>query len=462
VAYHPRHRSQEQRLAESLATPATIAALATPAGSGGIAVVRISGPAVPAVAQALLGRLPQPRVATATIFRRTDGVEIDSGLAIYFPAPNSFTGEDVLELHAHGAPVVVDMLLQQLTDLGARLARPGEFSERAFLNDKLDLAQAEAIADLISAGSEAAARSALRSLRGEFSRRVRTIAEATTRLRMYVEAAIDFPEEEVDFLADETVSTDLAALMQLLQSLLGEAQQGCLLQAGMTLVLAGPPNAGKSSLLNALAREEAAIVSPIPGTTRDIVRARIDFDGMPVHVLDTAGLRTSQDPIEQEGVTRARAAMTQADRVLLLIDDTAADAVEFLRGQVPPGANTTLVFSKIDLTGRAPGMVEGGDAVAISAKTGAGLDALRAHLKRCMGFMPVGEGGFIARRRHLDALQRAAAHLVEGRRQLSDHRAGELLAEELRRALQALGEITGEVTSDDLLGRIFSSFCIGK
>jgi tRNA modification GTPase len=444
--------------------PATIAALATPAGSGGIAIVRISGPDVPAIAQALLGRLPPPRAATATTFRRTDGVEIDSGLAIYFPAPHSFTGEHVLELHAHGAPVVVDMLLQQLTDLGARLARPGEFSERAFLNDKLDLAQAEAIADLISAGSEAAARSALRSLRGEFSRRVRTIAEATTRLRMYVEAAIDFPEEDVDFLADETVSTELAALMQSLQSLLGEAQQGFLLQAGMTLVLAGAPNAGKSSLLNVLAREDAAIVSPTPGTTRDIVRARIDFDGMPVHVLDTAGLRVSQDPIEQEGVARARAAMTQADRVLLLIDDTAADtdAVEFLRGQVSRGANTTLIYSKIDLTGRAPGMAEGGDAVAISAKTGAGLDVLRTHLKQCMGFMPVGEGGFIARRRHLDALRRAAGHLVEGRRQLSEHRAGELLAEELRRAHQALGEITGEVTSDDLLGRIFSNFCIGK
>jgi tRNA modification GTPase len=464
VAYHPRHRGQEQRLAESLAMPATIAALATPAGSGGIAIVRISGPDVPAIAQALLGRLPPPRAATATTFRRTDGVEIDSGLAIYFPAPHSFTGEHVLELHAHGAPVVVDMLLQQLTDLGARLARPGEFSERAFLNDKLDLAQAEAIADLISAGSEAAARSALRSLRGEFSRRVRTIAEATTRLRMYVEAAIDFPEEDVDFLADETVSTELAALMQSLQSLLGEAQQGFLLQAGMTLVLAGAPNAGKSSLLNVLAREDAAIVSPTPGTTRDIVRARIDFDGMPVHVLDTAGLRVSQDPIEQEGVARARAAMTQADRVLLLIDDTAADtdAVEFLRGQVSRGANTTLIYSKIDLTGRAPGMAEGGDAVAISAKTGAGLDVLRTHLKQCMGFMPVGEGGFIARRRHLDALRRAAGHLVEGRRQLSEHRAGELLAEELRRAHQALGEITGEVTSDDLLGRIFSNFCIGK
>lgn len=462
MAYHPRHRGQEQRLAESLARPATIAALATPAGAGGIAIVRISGPAVPAIAQVLLGRLPAPRVATATAFRRTDGVEIDSGLAIYFPAPHSFTGEHVLELHAHGAPVVVDILLQQLIGLGARLARPGEFSERAFLNEKLDLAQAEAIADLISAGSEAAARSALRSLRGEFSRRVRTIAEATTRLRMYVEAAIDFPEEDVDFLADETVSTELAALIQSLQCLLAEAQQGCLLQAGMTLVLAGAPNAGKSSLLNALAREDAAIVSPIPGTTRDIVRARIDFDGMPVHVLDTAGLRTSEDPIEQEGVTRAREAMTHADRVLLLIDETTAGTVEFLRGQIPPGANTTLIYSKIDLTGRAPGMVEGGDTVAISAKTGAGIDALRTHLKQCMGFMPIGEGGFIARRRHLDALRRAAAHLVEGRHQLSERRAGELLAEELRRAHQTLGEITGQVTSEDLLGRIFSSFCIGK
>jgi tRNA modification GTPase len=444
-------------------TSATIAALATPAGSGGIAIVRISGAAVPDVARSLLERLPQPRVATAMSFRGNDGAAIDSGLAIYFPAPHSFTGEPILELHAHGAPVVVDMLLHRLTDLGVRLARPGEFSERAFLNGKLDLAQAEAIADLINAGSEAAARSALRSLQGEFSRRVRTIAEAMTRLRVYVEAAIDFPEEEVDFLADANVSAELAALVASLQTLLAEARQGCLLQAGMTLVLAGAPNAGKSSLLNALAREDAAIVSPVPGTTRDIVRARIDLDGMPVHVLDTAGLRTSRDPIEQEGVARARAAMTQADRVLLVVDD-AADAalIPLLRDQVPPAAGTTLVYSKVDLTGRAPGIVEGSDAVAVSAKTGAGLNALRAHLKQRMGFLPAGEGGFIARRRHVDALQRAAAHVVQGREQLSRHRAGELLAEELRRAHRALGEITGEFTSDDLLGRIFSSFCIGK
>ena len=389
---------------------------------------------------------------------------VDHGLAIYFPAPRSFTGEHVLELHAHGAPVVVDMLLQRLNALGVRLARPGEFSERAFLNGKLDLVQAEAVADLISAGSETAARSALRSLQGEFSRRVRAIAEMMLQLRTYVEAAIDFPEDEVDFLADETVVAELNALLVSLDTLLAQAHQGCLLQAGMTLTLAGAPNAGKSSLLNALAREDAAIVSPIPGTTRDIVRSRVDLDGMPVYVLDTAGLRVSADPIEHEGVQRAHAAMTHADRVLLVIDDTQTDSLVELRAQMPAGSHVTVVYNKIDLTGRVPGLVsvESSHGVAVSATTGAGLDALREHLKQCMGFVPAGEGGFIARRRHVDALTRARDHVIQGQTQLSDHRAGELLAEELRRSHWALGEITGEVSSEDLLGRIFASFCIGK
>jgi tRNA modification GTPase len=449
-----------------LETSPTIAALATPAGSGGIAVVRISGPLVPDIARAVLNRLPAPRMAVATSFLGADQAPIDTGLAIYFPAPHSFTGEHVLELHAHGAPVVVDLLLGRLTMLGARLARPGEFSERAFLNGKLDLAQAEAVADLVNAGSAAAARSALRSLSGEFSRRVRSIADGMVRLRTYLEAAIDFPEEEIDFLADERVREQLTTLTRTLDALFRETQQGCLLQTGMTLVLTGAPNAGKSSLLNALAREDAAIVSSIPGTTRDIVRSRIDLDGMPVHVLDTAGLRRSGDPIEREGVKRAHAAMRQADRVLLVVDDSDTDPERLLalQAQLSPGLNVTTVFNKIDLSGRAAGMHSADEAsvAAVSARTGAGLEALRAHLKESMGFAPVGEGGFIARRRHLDALRRSRAHVEQALRQLTGSRAGELAAEELRRGHQALGEITGEFSSDDLLRQIFSSFCIGK
>lgn len=445
---------------------ATIAALATPPGTGGIAVVRVSGPAVPGIAQAVLGRLPAPRMALAAEFRGGDDTPIDRGLALYFPAPRSFTGEHVLELHAHGAPVVVDLLLKRLTALGARLARPGEFSERAFLNGKLDLNQAEAIADLINAGSEAAARSALRSLSGEFSRAVRTIADATVQLRMYVEAAIDFPEEEIDFLADARVAQELAQLVRALDALLEQAREGSLLQSGMTLVIAGPPNAGKSSLLNALAGEEAAIVSPTPGTTRDVVRQRIELDGMPVHVLDTAGLRAAADAVEQLGIERALRAMDHADHLLFVIDDTRSDLEPpaSIRAHLPEVARFTTVYNKIDLSGRTAGVVRTleGTIAAISALTGAGLDALRMHLKQCIGFMPAGEGGFIARRRHLDALQRARASVVDGQRQLTERRAGELLAEELRRAQLALGEITGEVTPEDLLEQIFSRFCIGK
>lgn len=442
----------------------TIAALATPPGVGGIAVVRVSGPKTATIAERLLGKLPVARYATAGKFLADDNSAIDHGLALFFSMPHSFTGEDVLELHAHGAPVVVDMLLKRLTALGARLARPGEFSERAFLNGKIDLAQAEAIADLINAGSEAAARSAVRSLAGEFSRRVHAIVEELVRARMYVEAAIDFPEEEIDFLADTALLAQLDSLAKRLERLLADAQQGSLLQAGMTIVLAGAPNAGKSSLLNALSAEDTAIVSPIPGTTRDIVRARIDIDGMPIHVLDTAGLRVSPDPIEREGIERARAAMEKADRVLLIIDDSTDDERHVLTEHLPIDVPRTTVYNKVDLTGRASGMhtTATGVSVAVSAKTGAGLHDLRAHLKACMDFQPAGESGFIARRRHLDAIERAQRAVAHGMVQLADHRAGELLADDLRRAQQALGEITGEFTSDDLLGKIFSSFCIGK
>lgn len=446
------------------ATAPTIVALATPPGIGGVAVVRISGPAAPAIARALLSSLPAPRHATYCRFRDAGGGTIDHGIALYFPAPHSFTGEDVLELHAHGAPIVVDLLLQRVIALGARLARPGEFSERAFLNGKLDLAQLEAVADLINAQSEAAARGALRSLEGEFSRRVHAAVEDVTRLRMHIEAAIDFPEDEIDFLADTRIATALETLTQSLAALNDATQQGVLLNTGMTVVLAGAPNAGKSSLLNALSGSDAAIVSDTPGTTRDIVRAPAHLDGLPLHILDTAGLRLSTDAIEREGMARARAAMTRADRVLLVLDDTAAAATHAaVRAQLPPSTLCTLVYNKIDLTGRAPGIVEGDDtAVAVSAATGAGIDALRAHLKRCMGYRPAGEDGFIARRRHLDAIVRARAHVEQARAQLVRSRAGELVAEELRRAQQALGEITGAVTPEDLLDRIFASFCIGK
>jgi tRNA modification GTPase len=443
----------------------TIAAVATPPGRGGIGIVRLSGPATRYIAQTMLGKLPPPRQAMLANFLDVASRPIDRGLVLFFPAPHSFTGEDVLELHGHGGPVVLDMVLSRTLALGARLAQPGEFSERAFLNGKLDLAQAEAVADLIAAGSETAARSALRSLEGEFSQRVRALVEGLTRLRMYVEAAIDFPEEEIDFLADERVVQELEALKDSIVQLQESTRQGCLLHDGMTVVLAGPPNAGKSSLMNALAQSEAAIVSPIPGTTRDVLRERIHIDGMPLHIVDTAGLRESRDAIESEGIRRAREQMERADRVLLVLDDAAggSPSAEVLK-LIPADLPRTIIRNKIDLTGRAPdisnssGRVE----IALSAKTGAGLETLRRHLTECMGYQPAGEGTFIARRRHLDAIRRAQNHLAQGRARLEETRAGELLAEELRLGQQALSEITGEMTSDDLLGRIFSSFCIGK
>ncbi|MHB8474305.1 MAG: tRNA uridine-5-carboxymethylaminomethyl(34) synthesis GTPase MnmE [Gammaproteobacteria bacterium] len=443
----------------------TIAAVATPPGRGGIGIVRVSGPAARRIAEALLGRLPRPRHATFAHFLDAAGQRIDQGLTLFFPAPHSFTGEDVLELHGHGGPVVLDMVLGRALALGARPARPGEFSERAFLNGKLDLAQAEAVADLIEAGSESAARAALRSLEGDFSRRVQALVEGFTRLRMYVEAAIDFPEEEIDFLADTRVLQELDTLEADGAQLLVSARQGVLLHDGMTVVLAGPPNVGKSSLMNALARTETAIVSPIPGTTRDVLRERIHLDGMPLHIVDTAGLRVSRDAIESEGIRRAREQMERADRILLVLDDTAGVAVPTdVLALLPPKLPRTVIRNKIDLSGRDASVtvVSGGVEIALSARTGAGLDGLRRHLKQCMGYQPVGEGSFSARRRHLDAIRRAQDHLIRGRAQLKQSRAGELLAEDLRLAQQALSEITGEFTSDDLLGRIFSSFCIGK
>ena len=419
---------------------------------------------MPQIANAVIGRLPKPRYATYHDFLAADGAAIDRGLVLYFPEPRSYTGEHVLELQGHGGPIVLDMLVTRIITLGARLARPGEFSERAFLNGKLDLAQAEAIADLITSGSQAAARSAMRSLQGDFSSRIHQLVKDITNLRMFVEAAIDFPEEEIDFLADEQIASSLATLLGQIKTILVSAQQGCLLRDGIRIVLAGPPNAGKSSLLNALAEIDRAIVSEAPGTTRDIVDQHIQIDGLPLHLLDTAGLRETKDTVENEGVSRARSAMQEADRVLVVVDDRQGRELEGLLKQLPTGVPATVVRNKIDLSGRRPEqcleLVP--PQIAISAKNGSGLDLLRNHLKHSVGYEHAGESTFIARRRHLDALRMTQERLLVGNELLIEQRAGELLAEELRMAQIALSEITGEVTSEDLLARIFSSFCIGK
>ena len=444
----------------------TIAAIATAPGRGGIGIIRVSGRGCRAIAHALLGRVPEPRVAELHRFADAAGEPIDEGLALYFPGPASFTGEDVLELQGHGGPVVQDLLLRRVLELGARAAEPGEFTQRAFLNDKLDLAQAEAVADLIDSGSAQAARAALRSLQGEFSSQVHDLAEAVLELRMWVEAAIDFPEEEVDFLGDRALDARLEFIRRRFAELAETARQGTLLRDGLTLVIAGRPNAGKSSLLNRLAGYDAAIVTPIPGTTRDVLRERIEIDGLPLHVLDTAGLRESPDEVEAEGIRRAHRELARADRVLFVVDAADAAAVAAIEADLvalPTDAPRTVVLNKIDRIGGEPRLEPGDVAqVHLSAASGAGLDLLRAHLKDCVGFHPAGAGVLSARARHLDALRRARAHVEEAHRLLVERHAGELVAQELTDAQKQLGEITGEVTSDELLGRIFSSFCIGK
>ncbi|MFM4679833.1 tRNA uridine-5-carboxymethylaminomethyl(34) synthesis GTPase MnmE [Aeromonas media] len=452
-------------------TTDTIVAQATAPGRGGVGIVRVSGPAAERVAEIVLGKLPRVRYAEYLPFRDEQGQPLDQGIALLFKAPNSFTGEDVLELQGHGGPVILDMLIRRILQIeGIRPARPGEFSERAFLNDKLDLAQAEAIADLIEASSEQAARSAMHSLQGQFSGKIQQLVESLTRLRIYVEAAIDFPDEEIDFLSDGKVAGDLYAIMAELDAVRGEAKQGALLREGMKVVIAGRPNAGKSSLLNALAGRESAIVTEIAGTTRDVLREHIHLDGMPLHIIDTAGLRDTQDKVEQIGIERAWAEIEQADRVLFMVDGTTTDAVdpreiwpEFV-DRLPKKIGLTVVRNKADLTGEdlEPSQELGHAVYRISAKTELGLPTLREHLKACMGFQGNTEGGFMARRRHLDALERAAERLLMAREQLEVFVAGELVAEELRLAQESLSEITGEFSSDDLLGRIFSSFCIGK
>jgi tRNA modification GTPase len=465
--------------------PDTIVAAATAPGRGGVAIVRLSGAAVIDMLAELLGPAvaasvrAAPRRAVGSHFLDAHGEPLDSGLAIYFPAPHSYTGEHVLEVHGHGGPIVVEALIERAVELGARRARAGEFTERAYLNGKLDLAQAEAVASLIDASSTAAARAALRSLEGEFSRQVLALAERIGELRAWIEAAIDFAAEEIDFLAEPQLEQRLVDLEQALEALQTVSRQGRVLTEGLTVVIAGPPNAGKSTLMNRLAGHEAAIVAPEPGTTRDLLRERILFDGLPLMLLDTAGLRESPsnagarealDPVEREGMRRAREAMRRADHILFVIDGTADPGAAAWRAQqatLPAEVPVTLLLNKCDLAQLGPeAPLDCSAAVPrtlrISARTGEGLDALSEHLRQVAGLAD-GHGSLVsARARHVEALARVAAHVAQARSLLMARRAGELVAEELRAAQQALGEIVGEEGSEALLGRIFSTFCIGK
>jgi len=460
-------------------SPDTIAAIATAPGRGAIGIIRVSGQSVPEIAQALLGAIPQPRTAALSRFLDADGTVLDEGLVLFFPAPASFTGEHVLELQGHGGAVVLDLLMQRLLGLGCRAALPGEFSERAFRNGKIDIAQAEAVADLIDAGSAAAARAAIRSMRGEFSARIAQLQQRLTELRKLVEASIDFPEEDIDFAAHSKFAQCVAEISSAFDSIQAAAQQGSLLRDGLNVVIAGKPNAGKSSLLNRLAGDEIAIVTALPGTTRDVLRQVLELDGLTVNLIDTAGLRATTDVIEAEGVRRARGEIRNADLVLYLVD--AASQLEpgdasaetwgaqtpgaAVRGaDWPPGVPVAVVFNKIDLLGT-PARIDGSASpvqIHLSAKTGAGIELLRAHLKVMAGYRGGESGALSARRRHLDALLRARECVRQGAESFAGTRAVELFAEDLRLAQRALGEITGEFGSDDLLGEIFRSFCIGK
>jgi len=453
-----------------MSTQDTIVAQATPPGRGGVGIIRVSGSKATEIAKAILGKQLKPRYADYLPFTDQQSRLIDQGIAIYFKAPHSFTGEDVLELQGHGGPVIMDLLLKEIVKLGARVARPGEFSERAFLNDKLDLAQAEAIADLIESSSEEAARSALRSLQGDFSKRVHELVEQLIYLRIYVEAAIDFPEEEIDFLSDGKVKSDLLAIESLLQDTLEKAQQGAILREGMSVVIAGKPNAGKSSLLNALSGRESAIVTDIAGTTRDVLKEDIIIDGMPLHIIDTAGLRESDDKVEQIGVERAWLEIEKADRILLVVDASTMDSEdpqhiwpEFI-DKVPSSIPVTVIRNKADITQEPVNLHhhETDTIISVSAKQCLGIDILREHLKQAAGFRAANADGFSARRRHITALENAADSLQQAKIQLLEFNAGELVADDLLQAQNYLNEITGEFNSDDLLGKIFSSFCIGK
>jgi len=450
----------------------TIVAQATPPGRGGVGIIRVSGPNTKMVAQAILGKIPKIRTAEYLPFKDKDQQILDQGIALYFKAPHSFTGEDILELQGHGGPIILDMLLKEITTLpGIRLAKPGEFSEQAFLNDKLDLTQAEAIADLIESSSEQAARCALHSLQGNFSKLINQLVDKVIHLRMYVEAAIDFPEEEINFLADKKIINNLKDIIIQVSNVRKQAQQGSILREGMRVVIAGRPNAGKSSLLNALSGKNSAIVTDIAGTTRDVLTEQIHIDGMPLHIIDTAGLRDSADKVEQIGIERAWKEINQADQVLFMVDSSKEEEYkpekiwpEFFT-KLPKNIGITIIKNKADISQIATGYVDNEQQpqiIALSAKTGEGIKNLTEHLKTIMGYQGSTEGSFMARRRHLIALENAEQHLNTGLEQLESFMAGEILAEELRITQQELNEITGEFTSDDLLGQIFSSFCIGK
>ena len=463
----------------------TIAAQATAPGRGGVGIIRVSGPEAKNVAEVILGKMPEVRKAEYLPFYDNYLINktqvLDQGIALFFKAPNSFTGEDVIEFQGHGGPVILDMLLKAILAIpNVIMAKPGEFSEQAFLNDKLDLTQAEAIADLINSSSEQAARSALHSLQGDFSKLVNNMIESIIHLRMYVEAAIDFPEEEIDFLADKKVVTDLKTIISQVEAVRKQAQQGCIIREGMRVVIAGKPNAGKSSLLNVLSGKQSAIVTDIAGTTRDVLAEQIHIDGMPLHIIDTAGLRDSNDVVEQIGIERAWQEINQADRVLLMVDASQDHNIledeqdiknyypEFFE-KLPENIGLTLIRNKADVNNVKTGSSEFIDnngkhhsIVTLSAKTGEGVNSLKEHLKAIMGYQGSTEGSFMARRRHLVALENTHQHLLTGLEQLESYVAGEILAEELRICQQELDQITGEFTSDDLLGKIFSSFCIGK
>lgn len=461
----------------------TICAIATPPGRSGIGIIRISGPACRSLSQRILGFIPEPRKAYLTDFLNTDSEVLDRGIAIFFQAPNSFTGEDILELQGHGGVFVLNSILKSVLDMGCRMARPGEFSERSFLNNKMDLTQVEAIADLINANTEQAARSAFRTLEGEFSNRINKLVEGITELRVYLEAAIDFTDEDIDFISEGNTIEQLAAVIRNLEDVFRQARVGAILQEGINVAIAGRPNAGKSSLLNNLSGRDSAIVTDIPGTTRDTLKELIDVDGIPVHIIDTAGLRNSVDIVEQEGVRRARQAIEDADLVLLVLDSQSmlrtGENLDnlFAETQLPDQVLNTdrllVVFNKADLLGddihhhsvtddqttiqniRVPSVV-------VSARTGSGIDKLRDQLKNMVGYTSNEEGNFSARERHIRALQTAKTFLASASEQLRGAGSLELIAEDLRHAQNALGEITGQVTSDDLLGQIFSTFCIGK
>jgi tRNA modification GTPase len=444
-----------------MSAPDTIVAVASPTGRGAVGVIRVSGSAVPDIAVALLGGLPPPRSAALRIFRAADGSALDQGLALHFPAPASFTGEDVLELHGHGGVWVLDGLMKRILSLGARAARPGEFSERAFLNGKLDLAQAEAVADLIDAGTAAAARAAVRSLQGEFSTQVRKLQALLTGLRVAVEAGIDFPDEDLDEDAAAGVGRRLGVIVPAFEAITAACRQGTLLRDGVTVVIAGRPNAGKSSLLNRLVGDDVAIVMPVPGTTRDVLRHHIQLGGMPVTLVDTAGLRDAADAVEAEGIRRARVEMQRADHILLVVDATTYEPPDLRDfGDIP----VTEVINKVDLLAAAPvpSIADRPARVYVSARTGEGLDSLRSYVMACAGYRETDGGSLSARRRHLDALARARDAFDRAVETLRATGAVELFAEDLRLAQNALAEITGEFSSDDLLGEIFSSFCIGK